>query len=307
MARRQASRRPDGVWLVDLAAGPRTLDVATETARVLGLQAPGGTAAVDALRRYLTEQDALVVLDNCEHVINECAEVAGTLLRSCPHVRVLTTSREPLGVDGETVWRLEPLASQDARRLFVERARQRKPDFLPDEETEVTIGTLCEHLDRLPLAIELAAARTSAMSPREILDGVAAHLDELSAVRRQSPAHHRSVRAAVEWSHQLLDYAEQEAFRHLAVFVGGFDAEAARAVAPGLSLGVLARLVDKSVVTVVAGSRGRTRYRMLETVREFAHELLVATGELDVARQRHFRHFLSLGDDSGEASETAGA
>ena len=307
LARRQLPRRLDGVWLVDLAAGPRTPEVATETARVLGIQAPSRTNAVDALRRYLAERDALVVLDNCEHVIDECAEVVGALLRSCPHVRILATSREPLGVSGETVWRLEPLAPEDADRLFVERARQRQPEFLPDEDTEITIRTLCERLDRLPLAIELAAARTSAISPSEILAGLEAHLDELGAVRRQSPGHHRSVRAAVEWSHQLLDATEQEAFRHLAVFVGGFDAEAAKAVAPGLSLEVLARLVDKSVVSVMPGSRGRTRYRMLETVREYAHELLVAAGELDVARQRHFRHFLSLGNEIRESSETEGA
>ncbi|MDQ3979288.1 MAG: LuxR C-terminal-related transcriptional regulator [Actinomycetota bacterium] len=300
VAHRQLPRRLDGVWLVDLAAGPRPPEVASETARVLGLQAGSGTAVVDALRRYLAERDALVVLDNCEHVIGQCAEVAGALLRSCPHVRILATSREPLGVDGETVWRLEPLALEDAHRLFVERARQRRPEFLSDEDTEATIATLCDRLDRLPLAIELAAARMSALSPREILRGVEEHLDELGTVRRQSPAHHRSVRAAVEWSHQLLDASEQEAFRHLAVFVGGFDAEAAKAVAPGLSLEVLARLVDKSVVTAVPRAGGRTRYRMLETVREHAHELLVAAGELDSARERHFRHFLSLGNESRE-------
>jgi non-specific serine/threonine protein kinase len=137
------------------------------------------------------------------------------------------------------------------------------------------------------------------MSPEEILAGLEARLGELGAVRRQAPAHHRSVRAAVEWSHQLLDPTEQEAFRHLAVFVGGFDAEAAKAVAPGLSVEVLARLVDKSVVTVVAGTGGRTRYRMLETVREYASELLVGAGEADATRQRHFGHFLSLGNEAG--------
>jgi predicted ATPase/DNA-binding CsgD family transcriptional regulator len=271
---------------------------------VLGLQTSSRAKGHHALRRYLAERDALVVLDNCEHVVDECAEVVAALLSYCPHVRILATSREPLGVSGETVWRLDPLAPQDAHRLFLERARQRRPEFLPDEDTELTIRTLCERLDRLPLAIELAAARTSAMSPAEILAGLEARLDELSAVRRQSPAHHRSVRAAVAWSHQLLDPTEQQAFRHLAVFVGGFDAEAARGVVPGLSLEVLARLVDKSVVAVVPGSEGRSRYRMLETVREYAHELLVAAGELDVARRRHFRYFLTLGDEAREAYET---
>ena len=131
VARRQLPRRLDGVWLVDLTGGPRTPDVATETARVLGVQSPGGTDAIDALRGYLAERDALVVLDNCEHVIDECAKVAGALLRSCPHVRILATSREPLGIDGETVWRLDPLSPEDAHRLFVERARQRTPELLP--------------------------------------------------------------------------------------------------------------------------------------------------------------------------------
>ena len=294
VARRQLGRRLGGVWLVDLAAGSETPEVATETARVLGLATQGGVAAIEGLRGYLAERDVLLVLDNCEHVVDECAELAAALLGSCPQVRVLATSRQPLEVNGETVWRLDQLDAEDARRLFLQRARQRRPDFLPDEEGDVIVGTLCERLDRLPLAIELAAARTSAMSPAEILAGLEAHLGELAGVRRHSPAHHRSVRAAVEWSHRLLDPAEQEALRHLAVFVGGFHAEAAAAVVPGLSLDVLARLVDKSVVSVVAGSRGRTRYRLLETVREYAHQRLVAAGELDAARERHFRHFLSL-------------
>jgi non-specific serine/threonine protein kinase len=254
----------------------------------------------------------LLVLDNCEHVGDECAELAATLLGSCPQVRVLATSRQPLEVSGETVWRLVELDPEGARRLFLQRARQRRPEFLPDEEGEVIVGRLCERLDRLPLAIELAAARTSAMSPEEILAGLEAHLGELAGVRRNAPAHHRSVRTVVEWSHRLLDAAEQEALRHLAVFVGGFDADAAAAVVPRLSLDVLARLVDKSVVSIVAGSRGRTRYRLLETVREFAHERLVAADELDAARERHFRHFLSQAIEtrdawpSGRAAELVG-
>lgn len=292
VARGQVGRRLGGVWFVDLAAGRETPEVATETARVLGLGTRGG--AIDGLRRYLAERDVLLVLDNCEHVVDECAELAAVLLGSCPQVRVLATSREPLEVNGETVWRLAPLDVEDARRLFLQRARQRRSEFPPDDEDDLIVRTLCERLDRLPLAIELAAARTSAMSPAEILAGLEAHLGELGAVRRQSPLRHRSVHAAVEWSYQLLDPTEQVALRQLAVFVGGFHAEAAAAAVPGLSLDALARLVDKSVVSVVAGSPGRTRYRLLETVREYAHGLLVAAGELDAVRERHFRHFLTL-------------
>jgi predicted ATPase/DNA-binding CsgD family transcriptional regulator len=300
VGRRQLSRRLDGVWLVDFAAGSETPDVVTETARVLGLRGRGGKAALKALRQYLANRDLLLVLDNCEHVIDEGAQLAATLLDSCPQVRILATSREPLAVNGETVWRLDPLGPDDARRLFLERARQRTPDFLPDEATELTIEKLCERLDGLPLAIELAAARMSAMTASEILAGLDARHDQLGGIRRHSPAHHRSVRAAVEWSYHLLDPTEQEAFRYLAVFVGGFDAEAAAAVVPGLSLEVLAGLVDKSVLSTAPGPGRRTRYRQLEMVREYAHELLVASGELEAARERHFRHFLSLGQETRE-------
>jgi predicted ATPase len=212
VARRQRGRRLGGVWLVDLAAGSETPEVAAETARVLGLATQGGVAAIEGLRGYLAERDVLLVLDNGEHVVDECAELAAALLGSCPQVRVLATSRQPLEVNGETVWRLDQLDAEDARRLFLQRARQRTPDLLPDEEGDAIVGKLCERLDRLPLAIELAAARTSAMSPAEILVGLEAHLGELAGVRRHSPAHHRSVRAAVEWSHRLLDPAEQEAY-----------------------------------------------------------------------------------------------
>ncbi|MDQ3980658.1 MAG: adenylate/guanylate cyclase domain-containing protein [Actinomycetota bacterium] len=307
IAARINPRPSDGFWLVDLELLSAESDPAAETARTLGVQSAGPTAAVEALCHYLAARDVLMLFDNCEHVIASFGNLATELLVWCPGVRILATSREPLGIDGETVWRLDPLEPEDAQRLFVERARQRRPDFVLGPDGEEALAQLCTRLDHLPLGIELAAARITMMSVPEILSSIESSFGELGAVRRQGPAHHRSVRAAVEWSYQLLDPTEQEAFRHLAVFVGGFDAEAAKAVAPGLSLGVLARLVDKSVVAVVAGSRGRTRYRMLETVREYAHELLVAAGELDAARQRHFRHFLSLASETREASETGDA
>lgn len=307
VGRRQLRRRLDGVWLVDLAAGPKTPRVADETARVLGLRTGGDSEAVGALCRYLAHRDLLLVLDNCEHVVDECAALAAAVLTCCPQVRVLATSREPLGVPGETVRRLEPLGPEDARRLFLERTRRQRPEFVPDEETELTISELCARLDRLPLAIELAAARMSAMTAAEILAGVQERLDELRAVRRLSPPHHASVRAAVEWSHQLLDPAEQEAFRMLAVFVGSFDAAAGRSVAPGLSPEMVTRLVDKSILLAVPGPGGRTRYRMLQTVREYAHELLVTAGELETAARRHFRHFLALGDGNRDGWPSARA
>jgi predicted ATPase/DNA-binding CsgD family transcriptional regulator len=293
-ARRPIGRRADGVWLVDLTTGPSDPDPASEVARTLDVGGRSDASPTESLRAYLANRDLLLVLDNCEHVVDALAALAAVLLSSCGDVRILATSRESLGVSGETVWRLDSLAPQEAHRLFVERARHRRPDFIPGDEADATIAALCERLDRLPLAIELAAARIGVMSPSEILAGLGARLGTLGGGSRLSPPRHRTVRAAVEWSYELLDRSEQEAFRNLAVFVGGFDADAAMAVAPGLTLDVFARLVDKSVVSASESPRGRTRYRLLETVREYAHELLVAAGELDAARGRHLRHFAVL-------------
>jgi predicted ATPase/DNA-binding CsgD family transcriptional regulator len=306
VAHRQIARRTDGVWLVDLTSAPKISDVAAETARVLGVRSPRGIAATDALRGYLAGRDVLLVLDNCEHVVNACAELAAALLTSSRDVRILATSRELLGVGGETVWRLEPLEPEDAFRLFVARARQRQPEFLPGEETGATIAELCARVDRLPLAIELAAARVGVMSPAEVLASLETRLGELGGGGRLSPPHHRTVRAAVDWSYQLLDPTEQGSLRRLAVFVGGFDAGAGASVA-GLSLDVLARLVDKSLVAVMESPRGRTRYRVLETVREYAHAQLVREQELDAARGQHLRYFSDLSDVAREEWLSTGA
>ena len=295
-ARRQTERRADGVWLVDLTSGPSTPDVAAEIGRVLEVRGTRGTRPTDALRRYLANRDLLLVLDNCEQVIEASAALADALLTSCAHVRILATSREPLGVDGETIWRLEPLDPEDACHLFIERARQRRPAFMPDEEAEAAIRRVCTRLDRLPLAIELAAARVSVMSLPELVASLETQLGALGGCARLAPAHHRTVRDAVAWSYQLLDPVEQASLRSLAVFVGGFDADAATSVAPRLSLDVLARLVDKSLVAAAESPRGSTRYRLLETVREYAHGLLVEANELDEARQRHLGHFAALAE-----------
>jgi serine/threonine-protein kinase PknK len=240
------------------------------------------------------------VLDNCEHVVAASAELVTALLTSCAGVRVLATSRESLGVAGEKVWKLDPLAAEDAFRLFVERARQRDPQFIPDPATDAAIEELCARLDRLPLAIELAAARVGVLALAELLAGLDARRAVLGEGARLAPSHHRTLRATVDWSYELLEPAEQEAFRGLAVFVGGFDAEAAASVAAAMSLDMLARLVDKSLVSVVETRRRRTRYRLLETVREYAAEQLAGAGELDAADQRHFHHFAALADVSRE-------
>ncbi len=306
LARGQMARQRHGVWLVDLASVAKGADPAAELARVLEVRDPRGTTATDSLRRHLANRDLLLVLDNCEHVVEACAELGMGLLASCAGVRIIATSREPFGVAGETVWRLEPLEHEDARHLFVERARARKPELVPDAEMDATIGDLCERLDRLPLAIELAAARVTLMSPAELLESLRSRI-ELGAPSRLVPRRHRTVRAAVEWSYELLDPDEQAVFRSLAVFVGGFDARAAQAVAPSLSIDLLARLIDKSLVAATQTARGRTRYRLLETMREYANELLVEAGEIDATRERHFRHFRQLGDSGRYGWPSLGA
>ncbi|HEX9032160.1 MAG TPA: LuxR C-terminal-related transcriptional regulator [Streptosporangiaceae bacterium] len=291
LARRQIGRRGDGVWLVDLTAAPGPETVAGEIARVLGVRLPSGGTPSDALRRFLADRDLLLVLDNCEHVILSSAELAEALLGGCRSLRILATSREPLGVTGETVWRLEPLQPSDAYRLFVERARQHDPSFIPDPGSEAAITAVCVRVDHLPLAVELAAAGMAMMAPAELLTNLGSHLGEIAGGgSRLSPPRHRTVRATVEWSYQLLEPDEQHGFRQLGAFVAGFDAEAAAGVA-GLSLGALGRLIDKSLVAVTRSAERRTRYRLLETMRGFALDLLTATGELELARELHCQHF----------------
>lgn len=283
-------------WIVDLTAVTPSGDVAAEAARAMGVAGSSGATASTAVRHLVGDDDALLVLDNCEHVIDDSAELVAGLLAGCRRLRVLATSREALAVDGETVWPVEPLEIGDARRLFVDRATQRLSGYIPTESDEDAIGRLCVRLDGLPLAIELAAARINAMSPVEI----AASLDtpgvELGGPRRPSPARHRTVRAAVDWSYRLLEDAERAAVRRLAVFVGSFDAAAAIEVM-GASLDVLTRLVDKSLVSVVERSRaGVTRYRLLETVRQHLEDHLEEQGEADSARARLLHHFVEAND-----------
>ncbi len=243
----------------------------------------------------------LLVLDNCDHVTDSCTELSAALLGRCARLRIVATSRDAFGIDGESAWRVDPLDAEDASRLFFERARQHRADFVMGEDDEPVVAQLCARLDRLPLGIELAAARVATMSVAEISTSVDTCLSELGPSRPRTPLRHRAVWAAVEWSRRLLDPTEQRAFRSLAVFVGGFDAGAACAVAPGLSTEMLARLVDTSLVTVVPRAGGRTRYRLLETVREYAWGLLADAGEAAAATSRHLHYYASLGDDGFES------
>ena len=300
LARRQIPIRSDGVWLADLAPIVDAPAVIAEVGRALRMSPQRSHLTGEALRRYVAERDVLIVLDNCEQVIDACARLAAELLAGCPRCRILITSREPLRIAGEAIWRVQPLAPADSARLFVERAKRRRGDLQPVDPADPTVMRLCARLDHLPLAIELAAARVTAMTPAEMLSRLEDSLELLTRGDRESLPRHRTMRSTIEWSYRLLAPAEQRLLRRLAVFVGRFDSAAAIAIAQDASLDVLESLVDKSLVTAAAAPSAATRYRLLETVREFALDQLTAAGEVETIRDRHLRHFQARAEPAFE-------
>jgi non-specific serine/threonine protein kinase len=259
-----------------------------------------------------------LILDNCEHLLDACAQLADALLRACPHLCLLTTSRELLGVAGETTWRvaslslpdpLDPLvvaslARSEAVRLFVDRAVAALPSFAVTDQSAPAVAQICWRLDGIPLAIELAAARVRHLS----VDQIAARLDDrfrlLGSGTRAAPARHQTLRALVDWSYDLLGEPERVLFRRLAVFTGGWTLEAAEAVAGGNGIAaedvveLLSRLVDQSLVDLDRRGEGTDRYRMLETLRQYARERLGASGEADAVQQAHASYFLALAEQT---------
>ena len=242
----------------------------------------------------------LVVLDNCEHLLDASAELVVALLGGAPRLTLLATSREPIGVAGEVSWRVPSLSLADeAIELFTDRARHARPDFAITDDNAAAVGEICARLDGMPLAIELAAARVRALSLAEILDSLHDRFRLLTGGARTAVRRQQTLRASVDWSHALLTEPERVLFRRLAVFLGGFDLDAAQAVAGGGDvqryqvLDQLTLLVDKSLV-VADDSRGRTRYRLLETVRQYALEKLGESGEADAVRARHRDHYTAM-------------
>jgi predicted ATPase/class 3 adenylate cyclase len=299
IAARIAAEFGDGVWYVDLAplTDPDLVPVAV--ARALGLPDQPGRSTMDTLARFVRDRLMLVVLDNCEHLLDACAELVVALLGAAPGLTVLATSREPVGVSGEATWRVPSLSLRDeAIELFAERARLVQTDFTVTDNA-AAVAEICRRLDGMPLAIELAAARVRALSLAEILEGLHDRFRLLTGGARTAVRRQQTLRASVEWSHALLSEPERILFRRLAVFLGGFDLDAARAVASGadmqrfLVLDLLTLLVDKSLV-VATDSGGRTRYRLLETVRQYAAEKLGESGEADSVRSRHRDYYTAM-------------
>ena len=300
VAAETAAEFADGVWYVDLAPITDPDVVPVTAARALGLPDQPGQRTVDILLRFIRGRHMLIVLDNCEHLLDASADLIACLLAGSPALTLLTTSREPIGVAGEVSWRVPSLSLDDeAIELFCDRARRTKPEFRVTADNREIVTEICRRLDGLPLAIELAAARVRALSPTEILDSLHDQFRLLTGGARTAVRRQQTLRASVDWSHDLLSEPEQVLFRRLAVFFGGFDVDAAHAVAAGADveryqvLDQLTLLVDKSLV-VAEDTQHATRYRLLETVRQYAQEKLHESREGDDVRTRHRDHYTAM-------------
>jgi predicted ATPase len=317
LARQALPEMPDGAWFASLAGVTDPAQVPREVATALGLREQYGTSAAEALPAHVGARELLLILDNCEHLLDACARLIEGLLRDCPGMRVLSTGHEPLRVPGERVWRLSPLglpppnngwvsfetvAEAEAIRLFRARAALVQPQFALTPANADAVAGICRRLDGIPLAIELAAARTEMMSVDDILARLEDRFRLLTGGSRTARPRHQTLRAALDWGHQLLNDDERKLFRRLSGFSGAFELAAAEAVAawgdlsPETVLGHLSGLVDKSLVVPAAGPDARTRCRMLETVRQYAAERMVEAGEGDEARRRHADHFLAMAE-----------
>jgi predicted ATPase/class 3 adenylate cyclase/DNA-binding CsgD family transcriptional regulator len=311
----------DGAWWVDLAPVNDPQLVADAVANALGVRPLPSITALEASCAHLATSNTLVLLDNCEHLLHASGEVAETLLRSCPNVTVIATSRTSLGVAGESDWRVpslslpprereresvQALGQFDAVRLFIERARKARPNFVVTNENAPAVAQICEELDGLPLAIELAAARVRMLSVEQIAAGLGDRFHLLTGGTRTALPRHQTLRASVDWSHELLSDPERALLRRLAVFAGGFTLDLTESVCADETLprvailDLLASLVDKSLV--VAEERvGAVRYRMLETVRQYGIERLDEAGELSTIRDRHLAGMLALAEQIAPA------
>src|SRR5271165_3879377 len=300
IAAQMAGQFGGGVWYVDLAPITDPELVPVTMARALGLPDQPGRSTMDTLTRFIADRQMLMVLDNCEHLLDASAALIIALLGASAGLTLLATSREPIGVAGEVTWRVPSLSLADeAIELFTDRGRHARPDFTLSDGNAAAVTEICRRLDGMPLAIELAAAWVRALSLAEILDGLHDRFRLLTGGSRTAVRRQQTLRASVDWSHALLTEPERILLRRLAVFVGGFDLDAAREVGAGGDvaryqvLDLLTLLVDKSLV-VAEDSRGRTRYRLLETVRQYALEKLGESGEADAVRTRHRDHYTSL-------------
>jgi len=308
-AARQVGTWAGGVWLADLTAHSDPKLVPTAIARMLGVTERPDVSALDGLVDHLRAEELLLVLDNCEHLVEACGELVHTVLRACRHIRVLATSRIALGVPGEVDHVVEPLPTPTddvpadeveafaSVQLFLERGRAVRRDLAAGGAGVTTVARICRELDGLPLAIELAAARARVLSIDEIAARLGDRFRFLRSWRRLADPRHQTLRAAIDWSYELLSEDERALLGCLSVFVGGFSLAAVAAVCldgdDARALELIHSLVESSLV-VAEDRRGATRYRLLETIREYAGERLDRSGAAESVRRSHAEHFLEL-------------
>jgi predicted ATPase/DNA-binding CsgD family transcriptional regulator len=315
VASEMIERFEGGIWWVELAALSDPDLVPQTVAQALGVREAQDRSLTETLSDYLGSKKVLLVLDNCEHLIEGCAALADALLRACPKLRILTTSREALGVAGEGAWHVPPLVLPEADhgppidelgryeaiRLFVERSKAVTSTFEMTEHNAPAVVRLCRRLDGMPLAIELAAARVRVLSVEQIASRLEDSFSLLTGGSRTALPRQKTLRAAIDWSYELLGEEEQVLLRRLSVFAGGFTLEAVEEVCSGEDiepeeiLDLLTHLVDKSLV-MVAEHDGEARYRLLETVRQYGQEKLEESGKEQDVRRRHALFFLELAE-----------
>ncbi|HEY3475605.1 MAG TPA: hypothetical protein VGK56_13420, partial [Anaerolineales bacterium] len=313
VAAEQISEFKDGVWLIELAQLADSNYVLSAIASTFHLREQQGAPLLDTVTDYLRGKELLLILDNCEHLIETCAQLSDHFLHACPKLKIITSSREALGIDGETVYRVPSLSlpeeveglrdaeqlthdltRYEATRLFTERAIKANPQFALTKENAPAVTQICKRLDGIPLAIELAAARVKLFTPQQIAERLDDRFRLLTGGSRTALPRQQTLRALIDWSYLTLNETEQEVLRRLAVFSGGWTFEAAEAVAGQMeAMDGLSGLVNKSLVNVEE-REDESRYRYLETIRQYAMEKLLESGDAVRVRDRHLAHFLAF-------------
>jgi predicted ATPase len=308
---------PDGVWLVELAPLSDPGPVPATMASVLGLKEEPGKPITQTLAEYLRDKQLLILLDNCEHLLDACARIADALLRSCGPLKIVASSREALGIGGEQAYRVpslslpdpkkthtpESVAQFEAAQLFIDRAVLARPDFRVTTQNAPKLASVCFRLDGIPLAIELAAARVRSLSLEEIDRNLNERFRLLTGGSRTALPRQQTLRSLIDWSYDLLNDQAKLLLRHLSVFAGGWMLEAAERICAGGGieegdiLDLLTSLTDKSLV-VADPSDGDSRFRLVETVRQYAREKLLESGVGKAVRERHLDYFLSLVEEA---------
>jgi predicted ATPase/DNA-binding XRE family transcriptional regulator len=298
----------DGVWLMELASLSNPALIAQAFATLFGLTTQSTISFTDLLINFLRAKSSLLIVDNCEHLLDACAHLIDTLLKNCPHLKILATSREPLSIMGEAIYLVPSLELPDLQqlidafrdfetvRLFEERAQLTQFDFSLTPENALSVAQICHHLDGIPLAIELVAAKVGILSTEQIARQLDENFNLLTGGSRTALPRHQTLRASMNWSWGLLTESEQRLMRHLSVFAGGWTLEAAQVICEVDVMELTNSLVKKSLIVKNQETRGGTRYRFHETIRQFEHEKLAEANEEQEIRSRHLNYFLKLSE-----------